>query len=266
MAPSFDADRVAAHEKATWNKCASIYETTLVPFTQLGYELIVATGLIEPGKKILDIGCGPGVFTARSARAGATVVGIDFSDQMIRIAKEQFPKVEFRVADAERLPFEDGTFDLVTGVHVVHHLARPRTVFGSIYRVMKPAANFTFTIPDQLRQTSFGSFFSAVVEHQEMDAMPGGPLLMETDPAIIRGEVLAGGFRECHVERRRVICHLQSLDALLEVGWKFASLDQVPGDVGDRIRATTLLNAEPYKQPDGSYEFPDEILLGVATK
>src|SRR3954464_8524631 len=107
MAQSFDADQIAAHERATWNRCAAIYEATLVPFTQLGYELVAETQLVGPDKKVLDIGCGPGVFTARHARAGADVIGIDFSEQMIRTAKDQFPQIDFRVADAERLPFED---------------------------------------------------------------------------------------------------------------------------------------------------------------
>jgi SAM-dependent methyltransferase len=175
-------------------------------------------------------------------------------------------QIDFRVANAERLPFEDDTFDLVVGVHIVHHLARPRVMFESVCRVTKLGGHFAFTVPDQLRQESFGSFFSAVAEHHEMEAMPGGPLLMESDPAAIRAEVLTGGFRECRVERRRVTCRLQSLQPLLEVGWKFASLDRVGADVSDRIRATTYRNAEPYELGDGSYEFPDEILLGVASK
>src|ERR1700709_332181 len=108
MAQSFDADQIAAHERATWNRCAAIYEATLVPLTQVGYELVAETHLMGPGKKVLDIGCGPGVFTARHAQAGADVVGIDFSEQMISIAKDQFPTIDFQFADAERLPFDDG--------------------------------------------------------------------------------------------------------------------------------------------------------------
>ena len=96
--------------------------------------------------------------------------------------------------------------------------------------------------------------------------MPGGPLLMESDPATIRAEVLSGGFRECHVERRPVTCRLQSLEPLLEAGRKFANLDQVAADINDCIREATYRNAEPYKQTDGSYEFPDEVLLGIASK
>jgi SAM-dependent methyltransferase len=266
MAQSFSADQIATHERATWNRCASIYEATLIPFTQLGYKLIVESGLIRPGQKVLDIGCGPGVFTARYAQAGAEVIGVDFSEQMIQVAKDQFPGTGFRVADAEQLPFESDTFDLVVGVHVVHHLARPRVVFESVCRVTKPGGNFAFTIPDQLRQASFGSFFSAVTEHHEMDAMPGGPLLMESDPAVVQAEVLTGGFQECRVERRQMTCKLQSLEPLLEVGRKFANLDQVAPDVNERIRATTYRNAGPYKQADGSHAFPNELLFGVARK
>ncbi len=266
MADSYDADQVAAQEKATWDRCASIYEATLVPFTQGGYKLVAETELVGPGKKVLDVGCGPGVFTARYARSGADVVGIDFSEQMIGIARDQFPRIDFQIADAERLPFGDDVFDLVVGVHIVHHLARPRVAFESICRVTKQGGHFAFTIPDQLRQAGFGSLFSAVAEHHKMEAMPGGPLLMESDPASIRAEVLTGGFRECRVERRQVTTRLQSLEPLLEAGWKLASLDLVAKDVGDQIKVATYRNAKPYKLEDGSYEFPDEILLGVAKK
>ena len=89
---------------------------------------------------------------------------------------------------------------------------------------------------------------------------------MESDPAAIRAEVLTSGFRECRVERRRSTCRLQSLEPLLEVGWKFANLEQAEANVKDRIRTTTYDNAEPYKLADGSYEFPDELFLGVASK
>ena len=170
---------------------------------------------------------------------------------MIRIAKEQFPEIDFRVTDAERLPFADDTFDLVVGVHVVHHLARPRVMFESVCRVTKPGGHFAFTIPDQLRQKGFGSFFPAVAEHHEMEAMPGGPLLMESDPAVIRAEVLSGGFRECRVERRHVTCRLGSLEPLLEVGWKFASSSR-PERTLETASGRQPTAMQPYRLGDGS--------------
>ena len=51
MAQSYDADQVAAHEKATWDRCASIDEATLVPLTQTGYTLVAETGLIGPARR-----------------------------------------------------------------------------------------------------------------------------------------------------------------------------------------------------------------------
>ena len=70
------------------------------------------------GKKILDIGCGPGEFTLRVARNAKSVVGIDTSRMALKLAKQNLSKsgcknVRFRNSDARELPFANETFDLV---------------------------------------------------------------------------------------------------------------------------------------------------------
>ena len=104
---------------------------------------------------VLDIGCGPGDFTRAFSETGAIVTGVDFSPEMIRVAQDRFPRVTFKVADAESLPFGDCSFDVVVGAYVVHHLARPDLAFREIYRVLRPGGRFVFVIPIQEAQASF---------------------------------------------------------------------------------------------------------------
>src|ERR1700724_3082900 len=75
-----------------------------------------ATGL-KPGGSALDVACGSGKLTAQLARiAGPSgrVAGLDFSPQMLEVARREHPGVEFEDGDALNLPFDDATFDAAT--------------------------------------------------------------------------------------------------------------------------------------------------------
>ena len=92
----------------------------------------------KPGERILDIACGTGTSTVPLARSGATVVGIDFSPQMIAEAGKKHPKIEFREADATKLPFGDDEFDAVTISFGLRNVQDPKKALAEMYRVLKP--------------------------------------------------------------------------------------------------------------------------------
>ena len=65
---------------------------------------------------VLDCGCGAGRFARMAADRGASLAGIDASKELIEIAAERVAEGDFRVGDIETLPWEDGSFDVVTGL------------------------------------------------------------------------------------------------------------------------------------------------------
>ena len=71
------------------------------------------------GERILDLGCGTGHLTSLIAESGAEVVGIDSSEDMVRVASKNYPNIRFEVADARSLLF-DGEFDAVFSNAVLH--------------------------------------------------------------------------------------------------------------------------------------------------
>src|SRR5262245_48333261 len=81
------------------------------------------------GRRVLEVGCGAGVDLARFAKGGADVVGVDLSSSAIDLARANFEQQglagRFEVADAERLPFADESFDLVYAHGVVQYTADP---------------------------------------------------------------------------------------------------------------------------------------------
>jgi SAM-dependent methyltransferase len=111
-------------------------------------------GLIRahcPNVKVLELGCGWGLSSIRFAGWGADVIGIDVSTKRIEWATEKAaeqPKgsARFLVMDAERLEFDDDTFDVVCGQAVLHHLELHRAC-SEIVRVLKPEGVAIFVEP-----------------------------------------------------------------------------------------------------------------------
>lgn len=250
---NIDPAKVTEHERTTWNRCASIYIETVAPMTQQGYQLIAESGFVTEGVRQLDIGCGPGNLTAGYAAMGAKVVGIDVAEEMVELASSTYPEIEFHQSDVSKLPFGNSTFDVVTAGYVMHHLGDPTSALREFRRVLKDNGAFVFVIPIQDSQPSFGAFFHAVGEHHELEAMPSGPLLFETDIPVIEGLVKAQGFSSCIVERQTVTCNMQSLDLLIRAGREIANLRDLDPGLQKKIEETTYSNAEPYCHEDGTY-------------
>jgi 2-polyprenyl-3-methyl-5-hydroxy-6-metoxy-1,4-benzoquinol methylase len=87
---------------------------------------------------LLDVGCGEGVLTARWAAslAPGRVVGIDLDDPLIAAewAKRAAPNLTYMAQRAERLPFADGEFDLVTAIEVLEHVPDPAHTVAEMAR------------------------------------------------------------------------------------------------------------------------------------
>jgi SAM-dependent methyltransferase len=79
------------------------------------YETALERTGLEPGHRVLDVGCGVGAFLRLVAERGGVPHGIDASDALIAVARTRLPDADLRVGDMEELPWEDATFDLVTG-------------------------------------------------------------------------------------------------------------------------------------------------------
>ncbi len=99
---------------------------------------------IEKGKYVLDVGCGIGITASLLAKKGCRVAAVDISEKMIHWAKETAKeekvqdRVEFFVANAKSLPFEDNTFDVVICESVLAFVADKKKALEEFVRVTKP--------------------------------------------------------------------------------------------------------------------------------
>jgi SAM-dependent methyltransferase len=98
----------------------------------------------KPGERTLDVATGTGWTARRLAARGANVIGVDIGADLIESAKalaqEGNLAIDFRVGDAEKLAFEDRSFDLVVSTFGVMFVAKPEAAAGELARVAKKGA------------------------------------------------------------------------------------------------------------------------------
>jgi ubiquinone/menaquinone biosynthesis C-methylase UbiE len=118
------------------------------------WQLEITFRMLEANQgKVLDVGCASGVVTDALRNRGLSVVGIDFSPGMINQARHRIPcdnAVQFCRADAEYLPFPDGSFDYVICLGVLEFLYDFRQLIAEIARVLRPRGLAVFSIPNRI--------------------------------------------------------------------------------------------------------------------
>ncbi len=144
----------------------------------VGDRLVEHTG-IGPTDRVLDVACGTGNVAIPAAAAGATVTGVDLTPRMLEVARRRADEaavdVEWREADAEDLPFEDGSFDVVVSAFGCMFAPRHDVVADELARVLRPGGRLAVCswTPDG----AFGDFFRTVGAH-----LPPLPELVDPPP------------------------------------------------------------------------------------
>ena len=140
----------------TYSKIAQAYtdeffdDTFDVPFIDC------LMNAVKPGGKILDIGSGPGQFSAYIKKHGFVVQGVDTSEAMIKIANAMVADVKFSNMDMRQLTFADATFDGILAAYSIIHIPTKElpSVLLEMHRVLKQPGYALFIVqegqPDQI--------------------------------------------------------------------------------------------------------------------
>lgn len=106
-------------------------------------------------KKILDWGCGSGIYAKFLTKNGAIVKGFDISKEMIKIAKIDNPNLDLRVGSGNKIPFNE-KFDIVFASLALHYLNDWSKLFKEIARILKDDGTFIFSVGNALYHASKG--------------------------------------------------------------------------------------------------------------
>jgi len=104
------------------------------------WEPVLAALALSPDDRLLDVGCGGGVFLQRAVESGCTATGVDHSPAMVRLARSKIgDDAEIVEGKAEALPFPDGAFTAISCLVAFFFFADPLQVLREMLRVLAPA-------------------------------------------------------------------------------------------------------------------------------
>jgi len=171
------SDAFTRFEHDGWERVAARYEAAWSALTRPFVAPLLDAAGVEPGDRVLDVACGPGYAAGCAVDRGARAIGVDFSAEMVRLARARRPDLDVRVGDAQALPFPAGSFDAVVMNFGALHLAEPEAAFREAARVLAPGGRLAFTVWAGPEHSQGAAIVDAAVRaHASADAaLPDGP-------------------------------------------------------------------------------------------
>lgn len=179
------------------------YDRYLGPMFFEPYAVDVASRILPAAvKTAVELCCGTGRMTCHLRailQADATVVASDLSEEMIAIArtKTYAGPIDWRKIDAQRLPFDDNSVDLIVCCFGYMFVAEPVRAFAEAHRVLRPGGSLIFTTWDKLEHNGASNVFRSILKDFFGDLLPAtlrAPYSMH-DPSLIRAQLIEAGFR-----------------------------------------------------------------------
>ncbi|MGE0451712.1 MAG: class I SAM-dependent methyltransferase [Vicinamibacterales bacterium] len=144
-------------------------------YEKMPYLRPIATSPTFRGKRVLEIGCGPGVDSVQIATAGAKLTAVDLTPQAVALTRQHLSvrglEGTVQEANAEQLPFPDGSFDIVYSHGVLHHTVNTQKAIDEVRRVLAPGGRAIIML---YHSRSWFWWLSKVsrtpVEHADADA------------------------------------------------------------------------------------------------
>ncbi|MFI2200291.1 SAM-dependent methyltransferase [Streptomyces sp. NPDC020192] len=199
-------------------------------------DLVAGRLALQPGQRLLDVGCGNGVPALRIAQAhGVHVTGITVSSQQVARAAELAEKsaardeVGFLFADAMKLPFEDGSFDGAFAIESLLHMPDQTVALAELRRVVRPGGRLVIT--DLCQRLPFTG----------------------EDRAVLDGLLAV-------YEIARISAPDEQRARLAEAGWQLLELT----DIGEQVRASYGHSAAAFRDIAASLDPPTAARITAA--
>lgn len=127
-----------------YDETAGMYDSRYEEIQRAKY-LVALRHLPDRVERVLDLGCGTGMFLEELSNRAEIVIGLDISSEMLKRAKARVKNVGLVQADADALPFLDGSFDAVVSVTLLQNMPDPATTVVEVARVLRLGGVAVFT-------------------------------------------------------------------------------------------------------------------------
>jgi SAM-dependent methyltransferase len=132
--------------------------------TQLRPLYIASIGALDPGPgtRLLHVGCGTGAALSIAALSGAEVAGLDASVELLKVARDNLPDADLRLADTAELPYDRGCFDQVIAFDAIQYNEPPAVAVGELARVTRPGGSVAIGLWHNWSGREASAFLNAV--------------------------------------------------------------------------------------------------------
>jgi SAM-dependent methyltransferase len=228
----------------------------VAPIVQFVADHLVEAADVLSGDRVLDVACGSGNTAIAAARYFADVTGVDFVPALLEHgrarAAAELLEVEFVEGDAQELPFEDGSFDVVLSTFGAMFAPDQERTAGELLRVTRPGGTIGMAnwVPDGF----VGDVFRTTATHAPMPPGLAPPVAWGTEERL--RELFGDEISDLRVERRVCTQRFRSVDHFLTFfrswfGPTIAAFERVGADGEEALAADLRAVAEKYDRGGG---------------
>lgn len=261
-------------ERAGWNAKIAGYDRAFGPVSRQTVRPMLDAANVRSGMRVLDVCTGPGMFVEAALEHGAHAVGLDFSQEVVDLARRQVPRGEFHRGDAQALPFPDDSFDAVVCAYGIIHVPVPEMALREMFRVVRPAGRVAVSVWDNATPNcGFEMIYAAVRAHGSVDVpVPHGPGYFQfSTEEKMRAALTEIGFSKVKTafvdQRWHVVSATQMLDAMRRGTVRAGALLAAQSEAAATgIRQFLEKSLTDLANPAGGFDVPLPALIGSGAK
>jgi ubiquinone/menaquinone biosynthesis C-methylase UbiE len=244
-----------------FDRAAATYDVAAFPFFTPFGEALVEFANLEPGARVLDVGCGTGAALLPASRIASRAVGIELSPAMAARAREAVPAAEVVVGDASQLPFADGEFDVVLSSFTVFFMPDPSAALREWARVLAPGgrivtATWGSADPRWGWERDVRMEFLSELEPEVLQEIGGSLARISRfdDPSKVADEFRAAAMTPGDVAQHTIEFRFADEQAWLDWNWSHGTrvfLEALPNDARERFRDRAFEAMQHLREANG---------------
>ncbi|HUI02963.1 MAG TPA: class I SAM-dependent methyltransferase [Acidimicrobiales bacterium] len=249
-----------------WGARARDWAYLFEPYARPANELVFDRLGVGPGDRFLDIACGAGLAAQHASRRGATVSGLDAAPALVRVAGARTPSGDFRVGNMFCLPFDDGSFDVVTSFNGIWKGCE--AALEEAWRVLVPGGRLGLTFWGRYEHLGLLGYFAKIIELSPPDH--GETTLSQGDtgtPGVAEEMLDAAGFDVVDRGTVTVVNEWPDVEIALRALTAAGPCAPAIEAVGlDAVRAALREVIEPMQVPDVGIRIASEFAWITAAR
>ena len=277
--PAFDPEQFTKDSRQVWSQAAPHYCEMSARLFEPGSATFVEFAGLKSGERVLDVACGTGMATIAAARRvtpGGSVLGVDFSGDMLAFAEKNAEaagvKVEFREMDAEALHLPDAGFDAVICQLGLMLFAKPAKALSEMARVAKSGGRVACCVQGVPEKMLFTSLLNkTMVRHAPQLKIPGAPTIYDFGPeGVLEKAFSAAGLARVQAKRLAGTFHFASAEEYWNLmaagaGRTGVMLKSLSPELRVKVQSEVFDKLAAFRS-SGGLDIPYEFVLALGTK